>query len=883
MDPERWRRVEELFHRALGLASAERAALLEAECGGDGDLRARVERLLEADERPHALVDRFESGALLPAGDPLLGREVGPYRLSALIGVGGMGVVYRAQRVDGLFEREVAVKLIRIELAGPTLVRRFEAERRALAALNHPNIAQLLDGGATPEGRPYLVMELVLGTPIDRYCDEHRLSVEERLRLFVRVCRAVHYAHQNLVVHRDLKPGNILVDAQGEPKLLDFGIARLLAESSPRTDSLTLTGAPVLTPDYASPEQLLLGPVTTAMDVYSLGVVAYELLAGRRPFQSENLPPIDWQRAVIERAPKRPSTTAIEPRAAPAAGAASTVSAEEVATRRSATPRSLERRLRGDLDRIVLMALRKEPERRYGSAKELADDVEAHLAGLPVRARPDSMVYRTTKFVRRNRLAVALCVAVFASLLVGLLAARRAEQRARAQAVHARIEADSFQRISEFLLDDFLSSTDASSDAARERLGVLDQAARVRREHASEDHLRANLLDSLGRVAQRLGSFDDAEALIREALGIRERAFGPTSLEVALSLRSLGLLLRERGNVVDAADLLARALALHRERADETHTDVAATANDLASVQRELGQLDAAEGLVREVLALRRAAGPPSLSAAETLELSAAIARDRGDLAAAQSLGEEALAMRRAIVGDEHALTVRSLCDLAALRAASGASDAAQPMFEEAERNARALQFAGRELLARVLLARAAADIDAGRALQARERIEAALALEIARVGSNHPSVAAASALEALVLQAEGRTEEARERWSRALAIRRLPGTSPWLLGQTLFAAGQFSSSIGAQDDARKALSEAVVLLSAPGVARTPVLASAQLAYADILLDVGDPAAARPQLEAALTFFSSASGVGRGEELARAESLRKRCETAGAR
>jgi serine/threonine-protein kinase len=881
MDPERWRRVEELFHRVLALEPARRAALLASECAGDDDLRAHVERLLELDERPNALVERFESGAFLPPADPLIGREIGPYRLTALIGVGGMGVVYRAQRIDGLFEREVAIKLIRIEFASPTLVRRFEAERRTLAALNHPNIAQLLDGGTTPDGRPYLVMELVLGTPIDRFCDEQRLSIEERLRLFVRVCSAVHYAHQNLVVHRDLKPGNILVDAQGNPKLLDFGIARLLAESSVRTDPLTLTGAPVLTPDYASPEQLMLGPVTTAMDVYSLGVIAYELLSGRRPFQSEHLPPLDWHRAVVEQAPKRPSTTALD--ATPAApGSSLRDFVEEAAERRNATPRGLERRLRGDLDRIVLMALRKEPERRYGSAKELADDVEAHLAGMPVRARPDSVAYRTAKFVRRNRLAVALAVAVFVSLVLGIVLARRAERRARAQALHARIEADSFQHIADFLLDDFLSSTDTAADAARERRVVLDQAERVRREHGQEDHLRANLLDSLGRVAQRLGSFDDAEALIREALDIRQRAFGPTSLEFALSLRSLGLLLRDRGDVVGAAETLSRALELHRERAQETHTDVAAIANDLGGVLRELGRLDEAEALTDEALELRRAAGAASLNVAETLALSAEIARDRGDLKAAASRFEEALTLRRDIVGPESALTLQSLCDLAAVRALSDPA-LAEELFEQAEEGARALQFAGRELLARVFLARAGADLDAGRVRLARPRIDEALALELARVGPDHPAVAAAIALDARALQADRQTAEARERWSRAIDLRRKPGSSPWLLGQTLIEVGRSSTSSGALDEARAVLSEAITLLSAPGVARSPALARAQLAYAEALLDSGDLTAARPQLDAVLAFYASAPGAARGDDLARAESARKRCETSGSR
>src|SRR5690349_9392329 len=285
MDGERWSRVETLFHRALALDPQRRAALLADECRGDDALRAQVERLLAADEQPHELVDRLDGGALRPANDPLIGREVGAYRITGLIAAGGMGVVYRAARTDGLFQHEVAIKLIRAELASENLIRRFEFERRTLASLHHPNIAQLFDGGASTEGRPYLVMELVRGLPIDAYCDQHRRTIDERLRLFVDVCRAVHFAHQNFVVHRDLKPANILIDEAGVPKLLDFGIARLIDETNqPRTRGLTLTGAQLLTPEYASPEQLARGPITTAVDVYSLGVVLYELVTGLRPF-----------------------------------------------------------------------------------------------------------------------------------------------------------------------------------------------------------------------------------------------------------------------------------------------------------------------------------------------------------------------------------------------------------------------------------------------------------------------------------------------------------------------------------------------------------------------------------------------------------------------
>ena len=859
MDPERWKRVEDLFHRVLELDAAERASFLETACAGDVDLRAQLDRLLRGDVTSHRLVDRFEDGGLLPSADPLIGREVGPYRLTSLVGVGGMGVVYRAERTDGAFDREVAIKLIRVELATPNLVRRFEAERRTLAALSHPNVAQLLDGGTTADGRPYLVMELVRGVPIDRFCDERRLSIDERLRLFVQVCAGVHYAHQNLVVHRDLKPGNVLVDDTGTPKLLDFGIARLLAETSPLADSMTLTGGPIVTPDYASPEQLLLGPVTTAMDVYALGVVLYELLAGRRPFQSENLPPIEWQRAVIERAPTRPSTAVlvapIVPSAAPGPPVATRYSVAtnssfaregplpsvtvDVAGRRRSTPRALARRLRGDIDRIVLMALRKEPERRYASAKELAEDVEAHLAGLPVRARPDSFLYRATKFVRRNRVAVALAAAVLVSLLLGIVLSRRAEQRARAQALHARIEADSFQRTGEFLLDDLLGSTDATDSAAieRQRRTIQEQAARVRREQSEEPHLRANLLDALGRMAQRLAAFDDAEALVREAFEIRERSFGPSNLETALSMRSLGRLQIARGEPVPAAEVLARALRLHRERAEETHTDVASVANDLAEALRELGRLDEAEALAKEALGLRRAADERSLAVAESLELLGRIARDRDEVENAGARFEEALALRRAIVGTGHVLVLQSACDLAAVLATKGDEIRSRALFDEAESGARALRYAGVDVLIRVLVARAEAE----KPERARARIDEALALQTARLGPDHADVARTIEVDARLARLDpnrwsGGTEEIRALWSRVLAIRRKAGASPWLLGLSLSDASDAWFGIGRSEEVHQMMAESVKLLGAPGITRTRAYEVAESAYRDFLL-----------------------------------------------
>ena len=397
-DPD-WQRVKEVTADALTLAPDARAVFLDDACSGDADLRREVESLLAFAPAAQAF---FSGGpALTGSGAEAVldrasrTRPIGPYRITGVIARGGMGTVYRAVRDDDTFQKTVAVKLVAAAGSPDTLARRFRLERQILGRLQHPNIATVLDGGTTDDGQPYLVMEYVEGRPITAYCDERQLATRPRLELFVGVCAAVQYAHQNLVVHRDLKPGNILVTADGTPKLLDFGIAKLLAAGVEPETAPTATLLPMMTPDYASPEQVKGEAVTTASDVYSLGVLLYELLAGRRPYvvRTDSLEEI--VRAVCATEPPLPS---------------------------SATQALGRSELRGDLDTIVMKALRKEPERRYASVEALGDDLRRYLDGRPVRARPDTMRYRATKFVRRNR-GLAAAAAVVAIALVGGLAA----------------------------------------------------------------------------------------------------------------------------------------------------------------------------------------------------------------------------------------------------------------------------------------------------------------------------------------------------------------------------------------------------------------------------------------------------------------------------
>lgn len=426
MTPERWQQIRQAYERANALDAAQRSPYLAEIALRDAELCREVESLLSQ-------MDRVESSFLnQPAADLLApdlneapgfraGRDMGPYLLIEEIGHGGMGEVYRARRADGQYQKEVAIKLVRGGYDTGLILERFRYERQILANLDHANIARLLDGGTTDDGIPYLVMELIAGTPIDEYCEKRKLPVSERLALFRQVCFAVQYAHQHLIVHRDLKPSNILVTDDGVPKLLDFGIAKILGPSG--GGEATLPHA--MTPEYASPEQIRGEPITTATDVYCLGVVLYRLLAGCSPYPADTRSQHELARAICETDPDRPSTA---------------VGKQEAKGGREVSSSKLRRQLRGDLDTIVLKALRKEPQRRYASVEQFSEDIRRHLAGLPVTAAPDSLSYRTSKFVARNKAAVATAALVLLTLSGGILATLRQARIARQQAEIARLQ-----------------------------------------------------------------------------------------------------------------------------------------------------------------------------------------------------------------------------------------------------------------------------------------------------------------------------------------------------------------------------------------------------------------------------------------------------------
>ena len=492
--PERLRRVRDLFSVAVEKAPRERRAFLDEAAGADESLRDEVLALLADEEAAGDLLSRPvsmpESMAPAATGGPrpsLEGRRIGPYQIVDEIGHGGMGTVYRAIRADDAYQKTVALKLVRSAAASDVVQQRFLRERQILGRLQHPNIATVFDGGTTEEGQPYLVMEYVEGEPIDRYCSVREVPTRQRLEMFRDVCAAVHYAHQNLVVHRDLKPGNILVTADGTPKLLDFGIAKLLAAGLDPEEAPTATLLPVMTPEYASPEQVRGQPVTTASDVYSLGVVLYELLTGRRPYVVRTESMEEIVRAVCGTEAHRPSTM---------------VRPADAGPRRLPVTSS---DLHGDLDTIVLKALRKEPARRYLSVQELAEDIRRHLAGLPVSARKDTFGYRAGKFIRRNRLAAGLSGLLVLTLIGGVAATVRQAWIAHAQRERAERRFQDVRKLANSFLFEFHDAIADLPGSTKARALVVKRALEYLDSLAGEASGDAALQAELAGAYQRVG------------------------------------------------------------------------------------------------------------------------------------------------------------------------------------------------------------------------------------------------------------------------------------------------------------------------------------------------------------------------------------------
>lgn len=538
MTPEEWRKVKEVLQTALELEPEARQTFLDNECAGQISVRREVESLLKSEEQDEPFLEQpavIDAAELVTDASAWVGRRLGPYQLLEKIGEGGMGDVYRAVRADGMYDKQVAIKLIHSGLSTDFFLSRFKNERQILAALEHPNIARLLDGGLAENGMPYVVLEFVAGVPIDEYCARQDLSISDRLKLFRPVCSAVQYAHRNLVVHRDLKPGNILVTEDGTPKLLDFGIAKILNPQQEQTGmDRTLTVMRIMTPDFASPEQVRGDPITTSSDVYSLGVILYVLLTGRRPYHVSSIAPHEILKAICDTDPEKPSTAvsrAEKPEKAIKSDSAADV---RVGTEPKVKREKLTRELAGDLDNIVLKALRKEPERRYTTVEQFSEDLRRHLENLPVIARKDTPRYRASKFVLRHKVGVAAAV-IFSVLLSGALGFALREARiARANELRAERRFNDVRALANSLMFEVHDSIQNLSGATPARkllvtkaLQYLDSLSHDAVGDASLQRELAAAYEKVGQVqgnpySANLGDAGGALASYRKALSIRE-------------------------------------------------------------------------------------------------------------------------------------------------------------------------------------------------------------------------------------------------------------------------------------------------------------------------------------------------------------------------
>ncbi len=609
MNPEGWQRVKQLLDEVLAVESSERTSFLDRACAGDPQLRHEVESLLASHEQ--AGTDFLKAPAVdLTAIEPKLlreGRRIGGYQIIEEIGHGGMGEVYRAVRADGQYTKDVAIKLVRGGYDTASMLERFRNERQILASLDHPNIARLLDGGNTDDGIPYLVMELIEGKPIDEYCDEHKLSVTERLRLFRRVCVGVHYAHQRLVIHRDIKPSNVLVTEEGEPKLLDFGIAKIVSPIGEAQTTLTQA----MTPEYASPEQIRGEPITTATDVYSLGVVLYQLLTGRSPYQADTRTPHKLAQAVCETEPGRPST--VVAKRDPAADERDP-GPDRISSTREGSPAKLRRRLAGDLDDITMMALRKEPARRYGSVEQFGEDIRRHLEGLPVAARRGSWSYRAEKLVRRHKVGIAAAAVVVLAVAGGVGATIREARIAQANARRAENRFNDVRHLANSLIfdvdksiADLPGSTPARKLLADDALQYLDTLAReakgdltLQRELATAYQKMGEIqgnpaLPNLGDTGGALESYRKAVA-IRQALAAANPGNKDDQIALAFAYKWLGSLSQMvSGNLQEALAEETKAQSILEPLAKADPNDLKVL-DRLRGVYEEIGDIEGGNG-----------------------------------------------------------------------------------------------------------------------------------------------------------------------------------------------------------------------------------------------------------------------------------------------
>jgi len=767
MSGDRFARMEAIFQEALELAPGDREAFLAKACQHDEALKQDVLSLLASHDDADDFLDRpaarqapdLPSMPQKPDPGRLAETTIGNYRLLRKIGEGGMSEVYLAVRADDEYQKRVALKIIRHDLDREEMLRRFRIERQILAGLSHPNIATLFDGGTTEDGLPFFVMEFIDGTPIDEYCQQNDLSIPRRLELFREVCSAVQFAHQNLVIHRDIKSSNILVTADGTPKLLDFGIAKLVNPDHLAGDmEFTVSGVRPMTPRYASPEQIEGRQVGTPSDIYSLGVLLYILLTGLRPHRLKGRPATELGRIILEEEVEKRST----------------VITETTGQSGSADPVHLHRQLSGDLDNIVLMALRKQPQRRYPSVEHLSEDLRRHMAGLPVTARKDTFGYRANKFVRRNLIGVGAAAVILALLVVfGVVMAVQANH-IRLERDQAQLERDRAEQVVQFMAEIFGVTDPYEADGEELTASeILERGAdRVTVELKDQPIVQATLLQEIGNVYLHLGRYDQAEPLMNQALKIRRRELAQDDPDVGSTLQGLGVLHAQKGDLEKAEELMREAVRVMRVSEQIPGELSVGPALELGIVLRKIGRYDEAEQVYTEALALQETLDDDQILADGKNNL-ATLRINQGRMPDAEILFKESLALRRQVFGPLHPQTAQAMSNLGATLGMQGKYDDAEPILRGALEVYRKVLPAGHPALVEALNNLGKLLRRMGKQVEAEPLVRESIEIQRATAGDRHPSVGVLYATLAELLQSQDRFAEAEESIQKAVSISR--------------------------------------------------------------------------------------------------------------
>ena len=663
MDSARWHRIQNIFHGAAELPDLERAAFVRATCGRDDELAAEVIAMLEQDSTGNGVLDRtLAQTARASLADPTpVAKEFGPYGIIRVLGEGGMGVVYLAERTD--LQTQVAIKVLRDAWLSPARRERFASEQRTLAQLNHPFIARLYDAAVLPDGTPYFVMEYIDGLPVTEYCRANNSAIKERLQLFRSTCEAVQHAHSHAVIHRDLKPSNILVKDDGSVSLLDFGIAKQIESLELQVDQ-TMTGLRLMTPAYASPEQVCGDRIGISTDVYSLGVMLYELLVGELPFDLSNLTPAEAVSIIAEHDPGKPSA------------------AFKRAMLRNSTGGQLSNAAWSDLDVLCLTAMHKDPQRRYHSVEALIRDLDHYLDGEPLEARPDRWSYRAVKFVRRNRSGVVTATMVFTLIIAMATFFTLRLAKARDAAL---VEAARTERIQNFMTSLFQGGDPSAGPSDNLRVvTLLDRGLQQAQSLSAEPKVQADLYQTLGTLYENLGKFDQANSLLDSALTLHRSLYGSDSPQAGDTLVALGLLRDDQAQLRDAERLVREGLEIEKRHLPPSHPTVAKGTTALGKVLEDRGSYDAAIRVLSETVGLQSTDGRATPELASSLYELANCHFYAGHYDTAESLNQRLLPMYRQIYGDRHPRVADVLINLGAIRHDLGRYAEAEPFERQA-------------------------------------------------------------------------------------------------------------------------------------------------------------------------------------------------------